>query len=103
MATETAAKPEIKTPKTPKEKPTDEQKRAKFVELAQNRVSFALAKIKPIGSLANPTNYKYNSADIAAIRRVLLDRVNTVCDRLEDALKSGKVASAATEFALPTE
>jgi hypothetical protein len=107
VATETAPKTDPKTDgkttKTPKEKPTDAQRREKFRELAQNRVSFALAKIKPIGSLANPTNYLYKESDVEFIRRTLLKRVNDVCDRLLDALKSGKAASATTEFTLPEE
>lgn len=110
MATDTAVKPENKTDnktdnksteKVAKPKPNDTEKRAKFRQLAGNRVSKSLVAIKTVGSLANPTAYVYNLADVEFIRRNLVARVNEVCDRLADALKAGKAASKQTEFELP--
>lgn len=107
MATDTAVKPTEKTDNkgtdkaAPKPKATDAEKRDKFRSLVGNRVSKSLAAIKTVGSLANPTAYVYNVADVEFIRRTLVTRVNEVCDRLADALKAGKAASKQTEFVLP--
>src|SRR5258708_32494522 len=106
MATDTAVKPtdnktDKATNKAAKPRATEAEKRAKFRQLVVNRVSKSLAAIKTVGSLANPTAYVYNAADVEFIRRTLVSRVNDVCDRLADALKAGKAASKQTEFELP--
>jgi hypothetical protein len=85
-----------------KAKPTDIEKRAKFRELVSARVGNALSKIKVIGSLANPTAYKYSEKDVEQIRRALTGRVNEVCDRMLDALNKGK-ANKVSEFHLPED
>lgn len=42
-------------------------KRAKFVELAESRVSRAIKTIRLIGNLSNRNNYEYGQADIVKI------------------------------------
>lgn len=46
-------------------------KRAKFVELAQNRVTKAISHIRLIGNLANRANYEFNDEDAKKIIRAL--------------------------------
>ena len=46
-------------------------RREKFVELAEKRVSRTLKDIKLIGNLANRSNYSYTDQDIAKIYRAL--------------------------------
>jgi len=53
-------------------------KRAKFVELAQNRVNKAMSQIRLIGNLANRANYDYNDADSKKIIRALQMEVDAL-------------------------
>lgn len=70
-------------------------RRAKFVELAQNRVNKAISHIRLIGNLANRTNYEFDDEDARKIVKAL--------QRELDALK-GKFGdtggSSSTEFKL---
>lgn len=46
-------------------------KREKFVRLAQARVERAIKNLRLIGNLSNRSNYEYSDADIAKIMTVL--------------------------------
>lgn len=46
-------------------------KREKFVRLAQARVERAIKNLRLIGNLSNRSNYEYSDADIAEIMTVL--------------------------------
>jgi ABC-type Fe3+-hydroxamate transport system substrate-binding protein len=46
-------------------------KRAKFVELAQNRVNKAISHIRLVGNLANRANYEFDDEDAKKIIRAL--------------------------------
>lgn len=61
--------------------------RAKFVDLANKRVSKALNDIRLIGNLANRSNYDYTDADVTKILRALSDEVAACRKRFELASK----------------
>jgi hypothetical protein len=62
--------------------------RAKFVELAEKRVSKALKDIKLIGNLSNKSNYEYSDQDAKRIYSVLRKSVDEMKARF-DAKGSG--------------
>jgi hypothetical protein len=47
------------------------EKRTKFVRLAEGRVQNALGAIRKIGNLANKRSYEYDDADVKKILRAL--------------------------------
>lgn len=53
-------------------------KRGKFVRLAEGRTQAALNALRKIGNLSNQRAYDYNEADIRKIVRVLKDAVNEI-------------------------
>lgn len=53
-------------------------KRGKFVRLAEGRTQSALNALRKIGNLSNQRAYDYNEADIRKIVRVLKDAVNEI-------------------------
>lgn len=61
--------------------------RAKFVDLANRRVSKALNAIRLIGNLANRSNYDYTDDDVTKILRALSDEVAACRKRFELASK----------------
>ncbi len=65
-----------------------ENKRIKFVDLAEKRVLNALKSISLIGNLANKNNYKYDESDIRKIIKALNDEVKEV----ESRFKTGRAA-----------
>jgi predicted phosphohydrolase len=68
-------------------KPPREKDRAKFVDLANKRVSKALNDIRLIGNLANKSNYDYTDDDVTRILRALSDEVAACRKRFELASK----------------
>lgn len=66
---------------------TRDKDRAKFVELANKRVSKALNDIRLIGNLANRSNYDYTDEDVTKILRALSDEVAACRKRFELASK----------------
>ncbi len=77
--------------KTPVEKvvPTAKAKRAKFVELAENRTVNAIKAIRVIGKLGNKNAYQYDDNDVNKIVRALNKEV--------DALKARMASSGGKE------
>ncbi len=59
-------------------------KRAKFVELAQNRVNKALTQIRLVGNLANRANYEFDEEDGRKIVRALQKEVEAVKAKFSD-------------------
>jgi hypothetical protein len=74
--------------------PAQRDKRAKFVGLAEKRVSRLLNDIRLIGNLANRSNYSYNDQDVARIFNVLDQEVKAL------KLKFKASRSSAKEFKL---
>ena len=56
-------------------------KRAKFVELANNRVNRALKDIRLIGNLSNRSAYEYTEEDVRKIVRALQREIETARSR----------------------
>ena len=55
-----------------------ENKRQKFVRLAELRTEKAVLAIENLIGLSNPRNYDFNAKDINLIIKALTDSVNTV-------------------------
>lgn len=53
-----------------------DQKRQKFVKLAEGRTQAALGAIRKIGNLSNRRAYNYSEADIKKIMKVLRDAIS---------------------------
>lgn len=70
-------------------------KRAKFIELANNRVNRALNDIRLIGNLSNRSAYDYTEEDVKKIARALQREIDTMRARFGTA--SG---TAESEFSL---
>jgi len=58
-------------------------RRQKFVELAEKRVSKALKDLKLIGNLSNKSNYSYTDQDVAKIYRALKTALDEMKGRFE--------------------
>jgi hypothetical protein len=59
-----------------------EDKRAKFVELAESRTINAIRAIRVIGKLGNKTAYEYDDADVKKIISALSKEVDALKARL---------------------
>ena len=55
-----------------------ENKRQKFVRLAELRTEKAVLAIENLIGLSNPRNYEYNAKDVNLIIKALTDSVNAV-------------------------
>ena len=53
----------------------DNEKRMKFVKLAEGRVQAALCAIRKIGNLANKRSYVYDENDVRKILRALKEAI----------------------------
>lgn len=62
--------------------PVTDEKAAKFIELANSRVSKALTAIKAVGKLAGRKG-SYNDEQVAKIRAALDGAVETMAERFE--------------------
>jgi hypothetical protein len=51
------------------------EKRTKFVRLAEGRTQAALSAIRKIGNLANRRSYQFDEGDVRKIIRVLKDAI----------------------------
>lgn len=56
-------------------------KRAKFVELANNRVTRTIRDMRLIGNLSNRSNYDYSDEDVKRILRALQKEIEIVRTR----------------------
>jgi hypothetical protein len=70
-------------------------RRAKFVELANNRVNRALRDLRLIGNLSNRSAYEYTDEDVRKIVRALQKELDTVRNRF-----GGPGAGGDSEFSL---
>lgn len=68
---------------TPAKKNLD-NKRTKFVQLAERRTTNALAAIRSIGNLANKSNYEYDEADAKKIWNALYKEVDSLKARFSE-------------------
>jgi hypothetical protein len=65
-------------------------KRAKFVQLANQRVTRAIDQIRLVGNLSNRAAYEYTEEDTKKIIRALQKAVDTAKARLTDSTSSGE-------------
>jgi hypothetical protein len=65
-----------------------QDKRGKFVELAESRTVNAIRAIRVIGKLGNKAHYEYGDADVKKIVHALTREIESLKARLSD--KSGK-------------
>jgi hypothetical protein len=68
-----------------------EDKRAKFVDLAESRTVNAIRAIRVIGKLANKSAYEYDDADVRKIVSALLKEVDALKARLAQKSNKGEV------------
>ncbi len=61
------------------------EKRAKFVELAEARVSRAIKQIRLIGNFSNRSSYEYNDEDIRQIFAALQRELEVAKSRFDAA------------------
>jgi len=61
-----------------------EKDRAKFVELAEKRVTRAIKDIRLIGNLSNKSNYTYTDEDVRKIVKSLDTEVKKLKQRFEN-------------------
>ena len=61
----------------------ESKSRAKFIELAENRVSRTIKDIRLIGNLANRSNYSYTADDSRKIIKALKDEIDALKARFE--------------------
>lgn len=64
-------------------------KRAKFVELATNRVNRAIKDLRLIGNLSNRSAYEYSDEDVKKISRSLQRELDLMKTRLEGSGRGG--------------
>ena len=62
-------------------------KRGRFVELAQARVTKAAQTIRLIGNLSNPNNYEYTEDDVRKILTALDSEMKLLKGKFQAALK----------------
>lgn len=55
-----------------------ENKRDKFIRLAENRVNYTLKEISLIGNLANKCNYEYTKEDVEKIIKTLKKSISNL-------------------------
>lgn len=63
---------------------TENERRANFVRLAQNRVNRAISDIRLIGNLSNKSNYSYDKADVDKIMSAIEKEVRILKKRFEE-------------------
>ena len=68
---------------------TKRDKRAKFVELAENRVTRAIKDLRLIGNLSNRSAYEFADEDIRKIFRALQKELDSATGRFSRGAKVG--------------
>lgn len=67
---------------------TERDKRAKFVELAENRVNRVIKDLRLIGNLSNRSAYDFSEDDVRKIFRVLQRELDSAKGRFSSGGKS---------------
>jgi hypothetical protein len=67
----------------------DNEKRTKFVKLAEGRVQAALSAVRKIGNLSNRRSYQYDDADVRKIIKALRDAVSETERRFDPSSSPG--------------
>ena len=61
----------------------ENNRREKFIELAESRVNRAIKQLRLIGNLSNKGNYNYTSDDVNRIISALNDEIKALKSRFE--------------------
>jgi hypothetical protein len=56
----------------------EDQKRQRFIRIAERRVNNILSNIDSLGNCANKRNYKYNDEDVVKIFKAIDEKLKTV-------------------------
>jgi hypothetical protein len=68
----------------------DNEKRTKFIKLAEGRVQAALNAVRKIGNLSNRRSYQYDDADVRKIIKALRDAVSETERRFDPSSSPGQ-------------
>ena len=66
-------------------------KRAKFLELAQKRMTNALHDIRLVGNLSNRTAYEYSEKDVQKMIKALEDGLSDLKKRFRNPASTGRI------------
>ena len=66
----------------------DNQRRQKFVKLAEGRTVNAIKAIRTIGKLGNPNAYEYDEDDVKKIAKALIDEIEAMKTRMRSTRRS---------------
>ena len=68
----------------------DNEKRTKFIKLAEGRVQAALNAVRKIGNLSNCRSYQYDDSDVRKIVKALRDAVAETERRFDPSSSPGE-------------
>ena len=71
--------------------PKTSTKRAKFLELAQKRMTNALHDIRLVGNLSNRAAYEYSEKDVQKIIKALEDGLTDLKQRFRNPASTGRI------------
>lgn len=66
----------------------DNERRQKFVKLAEGRTVNAIKAIRTIGKLGNPNAYEYDEDDVKKIAKALTDEIEAMKTRMRSTRRS---------------
>ncbi len=69
----------------------DDERRSKFVELAEKRVTRTIKDIRLIGNLANKSNYSYSEADVRKIMAALRQEVEALGSKFKSPGRTSEI------------
>lgn len=69
--------------------PKDNEKREKFVKLAENRTQLALDAIRKIGNLSNQRAYDYSDEDVKKIIKALREGISDTERKFQSSTQAG--------------
>jgi len=76
----------------PSKSPTSkQQKREKFVRLAEKRTINAIKSIRVLGGLGNKSAYEYNDSDVSKILKVLKKEIDDLEMKLKGSAKKNEI------------
>ncbi len=68
----------------------DNERRSKFVKLAEGRVHAALSAIRKIGNLSNRRSYQFDDSDVRKIIKALRDAIGELERKFDPASGPGQ-------------
>ena len=68
----------------------ENERREKFVQLAENRTNSAINQIRLIGNLSNRGNYEYSERDVSKILKALNAEIRAMRERFSEGGKDSE-------------